>query len=98
MAIKAHGCCQGEIERGFARPCPAQFLGMTMRHDNGLKLAESFQQAEGARSDHDVPGPSASCVPNETERDAAFSLAWVVVICVAAAVIYRAAYVAGWLP
>jgi hypothetical protein len=74
---------------------------MNMKRDNGLKLAEpdrSFQRAEGAESDHDLLGPSAPLVATETERDAAFSMAWVVVICIAAAVIYRAAYVAGWLP
>ena len=101
MAFKAHGCDRGEIERGPARPCPARFWGLEMGHDNGLKLAEpdrSFQHAVGAESDQDLLGPSAPLVATETERDAAFSMAWVVVICIAAAVIYRAAYVAGWLP
>jgi hypothetical protein len=96
MAIKAHGCDRGEIERGPARPCSAKFLGLAMKHDNGLKLAESFQQAEGARSDHDLPGPSAPLIPHEKEREAAFMLAWIVVICLAAAAIYRAGYVLGW--
>ena len=58
--------------------------------------SETFQQAEGARSDHDLPGPSAPLIPHEKEREAAFMLAWIVVICLAAAAIYRAGYVLNW--